>query len=58
MAKLFYVINNVVNVINNVLYRKNTLFEDVFYANYLEFLQDFVINVMKNVIKLNRNGLY
>ena len=37
---------------------RNTLFEDVFYANYLELLQDFVINVMKNVIKLNRNGLY
>ena len=54
MAKLYYVVNDVVNVIINPVY----IFGVVCYVKYREFSSDFVVNVTQNVIKLDRNGLY
>ena len=48
---------NVVSVINDVVYRgKSMTFEAVCHAKYREFARDFV-DVVRNVIKLHRNGL-
>ena len=48
---------NFVSVIDNVVYReKNMTFEAVCHAKYREFARDFV-DVVRNVIKLHRNGL-
>ena len=47
-------IDNVINVINNIVYRNIMIFEAVCSATY----RDFVVNIMKNVIKVHRNYLH
>ena len=52
MAKLFYVVNLIKYVVSNVIYgKKSWHFRlSVMQKKYREFWQDFVVNVIKNVI--------
>ena len=61
MAKLLYVVNNIINVVNNVIYRQKDDMGTCLSYKYQEFSCDFVVNVidiMQNVVKLHRNDRY